>query len=250
MNSRQQQIVQLLTERRELTVQELSAHFAVAPMTIRRDLELLEHAQALTRTHGGAMISRRLTVEFAFQERTLDRLAEKQAIACAAASLVEPGMTLLLDTGTTTLEVAKAIAHVPRLRVLTSSLAIASTLYAQENIELILLGGHVRQSVPDLYGPLTEDNLRQFHTQMVIIGADAARPTGAYASDLHVANVSRAAIANTDATILVVDSTKFTRYSFALFAEWSQITHLITDDRLDPQNAEWLRQSGVRVRCV
>ena len=250
MNARQQHILQLLTQRREVTVQELSACFAVAPMTIRRDLEQLESLRALTRTHGGAMLARAQTVEFAFQERILDRIAEKQAIARAAAALISPGMTLLLDTGTTTLEVARAIADIPRLRLLTSSLAIASALYAHENIELILLGGNVRQDSPDLYGPLTESNLRQFHPQLAIVGADAAQPSGLYAANLHVANVARAVIANAGETMLVADSSKFTRHAFVLFAEWSQLTHVITDDGLGEREAGWLVEAGVQLQQV
>ena len=122
-------------------------------------------------------------VEFAFLDRTQERTAEKQAIARYLATVIQPGMTVVLDTGTTTLEVARAIAGIPRLRVLTSSLAIASALYAYDNIELVLLGGTVRHHSPDLSGPLTEENMRQFHTEVAILGADAVTPDGLYTSE-------------------------------------------------------------------
>jgi len=158
MNPRHQKILDRLHQQGEVAVQELAEAFGVTPMTIRRDLDFLAEQNRLTRTHGGAMRSAPAVIEFAFLERNRERIAEKQAIARNAAALVEPGMTLVLDIGTTTLEVARSIASVPDLTVLTSSLAIASALYGRENINLTLLGGGVRRNSPDLSGPLTEEN--------------------------------------------------------------------------------------------
>ncbi len=240
MNARHQQIIEQLRVQREVTVPALAAQFQVSSLTIRRDLDTLAREGLLTRTHGGAVLSQSSVIAFAFLDRAQDRTAEKVAIAKHLASVVQPGMTIVLDTGTTTLEVARAIAGISRLRVLTSSLAIASALYAYENIDLVLLGGSVRHRNPDLSGPLTEENLKQFQTELAILGADAVSPEGLYTSDLGIARISQAMMACARERWLVVDSSKFTRRSFVKFADWSAITHLVTDNGVAETDREWL----------
>lgn len=250
MNTRQQTIVELLKQHQEVTVQDLATRFQVTTMTVRRDLEFLEQQNLLTRTHGGAVFSKPATIQFAFLERQRDRIAEKQAIARQVASQVAPGMTIVLDTGTTTLEVARAITGIPGLRVLTSSLAIASVLHAYEQIDLILLGGTVRHHSPDLAGPLTEDNLRALHTDLAILGADAVTRDGLYTSDMGIAAVSRAMIANAAETWLVADNSKFAARSFVKFAEWNAVSCVFTDDRLPDADREWLTAAVADVQTV
>lgn len=250
MNARQQQILEQLQLQREVSVQDLARTLHVSTITIRRDLEALEAGGLLTRTHGGAMFSKSSVIEFAFLDRARERTAEKQAIAHYLAAQIPSGMTVVLDTGTTTLEVARAIAGIPRLRVLTSSLAIASALYVYDNIDLILLGGNVRHQSPDLSGPLTEENLRQFHTEMAILGADAVDRDGPYTSDLGIARISRAMIASARESWLVVDSSKFATRSFVKLADWSAITHLVTDEGISAEDREWAEVSGVTVHVV
>ena len=247
---RQSKILDLLTRNGEVSVLDLSEKFHVTAMTIRRDLEALEQANALMRTHGGAIPTQKSVAEFAFLERNRTCLPEKQAIAREAATLVKPGMAIVLDTGTTTLEVAKAIQHMEGIKVLTSSLAIASILHTRENIELVLLGGNVRKNSPDLSGPLTEENLRQFRAALAILGADAADRRGAYASDLSVARVSKAMMASADHTALVVDSRKFSRSSFVKFADWKSFHYVVTDRGITKTDKRWCKKAVKDFRCV
>jgi len=248
LNARQQKILHLLGEAGEVHVQELSDRFGVTPMTIRRDLETLEAQNRLTRTHGGAVFSGTSVVEFAFLERSREQTESKQAVAREAAALVEPDMTVVIDTGTTTLEVARAIAGIPGLRVLTSSLAIASELHARDNMDLVLLGGNVHRNSPDLSGSLTEDNLLQFRTQLAILGADALDAQGLYTTDMGIARVSKAMVGRADRAIVVADSSKFTRSSFVKFAEWEQIDCLVTDDGVSTEDQKWLSETVGNVR--
>ncbi len=236
--------------RREVSVQELAEQLGVSSITIRRDLDALGREGALTRTHGGAVFSRSSMVEFTLLHRAQEHTAEKQAIARHVAALVRPGMTVVLDTGTTTLEVARAIAGISDLRVLTNSLAIASALHTYENLDLVLLGGTVRHNSPDLMGPLTEENLRQFHTEMAILGADAVDRDGLYASDLAIARVSRAMIACARERWLLVDSSKFARRSFAKFAEWSAVDHMVTDEGISAEDREWVAAKAGDLQVV
>jgi len=243
VKSRHVRVLEALAATREATVQELATRFGVSVMTIRRDLAELEAQGELTRTHGGAMLSRAGIIEFSFKEQAERNAAEKQAIAREAARLVRSGMTLTLDTGTTTLEVARAIAGIPDLTVLTSSLAIASALYGRPNIALILAGGAVRTGNPDLSGWLTEENMKRFRVDLACIGADGADRDGVFTTDAGVARVSRAMMASAGETVLVADHTKFEKPAFVRFASWSDIGRVITGAAVSTGTRAWLEDA-------
>jgi DeoR family fructose operon transcriptional repressor len=248
INARQHAIIALLRQHGEVSVTDLTGRFEVTPMTVRRDLDLLAEQGYLTRTHGGGLFSQQAKIEFAFREKQEMNPAEKRAIAKAAAAIVEPGMTVVIDTGTTTLEVARAVAGVEALKVVTSSLAIAAALYARDNIDLILLGGNARKNSPDLTGPLTEDNLNQLRVQVAILGVDAVDWNGLYTSELAVARVSKAMVRAAERAVVVADSSKFKRRAFVRFAGWDQIDTVITDDRLPSADRQWFKK--VKTRAV
>ena len=244
---RQDLILQRLAVEREVRVEELAEQFAVNAITVRRDLAAMEGQGRVCRTHGGAISTRGATVEFAFRRQAQSHQAEKVAIAAAVRDRIAPGMTVSLDTGTTTLEVARSIASVGNLKVLTSSLAIASAHYLHENVEVILLGGVVRGASPDLFGMLTEENLQRFRVDVAILGADAASPEGAFTDDVRVARISQAMAAGGGGAILVVDSSKFRKTSFVRFAAWEDIDCVVTDDGLDAAQRAWLERQVARV---
>ncbi len=240
--ARRQETLALLAQRGEVTVEQLARRFAIDRVTVRRDLALLEREGLVLRTHGGAIPSRGGTVEFAVQRKASAHAEAKRAIARAAAGIVRPGMVLSLDTGTTTLEVARAIAGIGELKVLTSSLPIASALHSRENIEVVLLGGVVRKGSPDLIGTLTEENLRRFRVDLCILGADAAGPGGLFTADAGVSGVSRAMIDGAVRVALVADSSKFAARAFVRFAGWEDIDEVFTDAGLAPGDLRWLRK--------
>lgn len=244
---RQQNILQLLAGREEASVAELAEHFRVASMTIWRDLAVLEQAGRVTRTHGGALLAAPSVAAFAFQERRQSQMIEKAAVGRTAAQLVKPGMTVILDTGTTTLEVARALGGIPRLKVLTSSLAVASALLAHDDLELVLLGGTVSKGSPDLSGALTEDNLAAFRADLAFIGSDAMDKRGFYTSSQQIAGVSRAIIASAHQTILVADSSKFGKTAFVRIAGWEAIYGMVMDDGLSMDTRRWGEQS---LKCL
>lgn len=239
---RLQQILDLLAGQDEVGVADLAEHFQVTPMTIRRDLGMLEKQGKVTRTHGGAILSAPSIVSFSFQARQQTRMAAKKAIAREAVGRVEPGMTVLIDTGTTTLEVARALAGFSDLKVLTSSLAIASALLAHGGLELILLGGTVNRNSPDLSGPLTEDNLSTFRADIAFIGADAFDENGLYTSSQQIARVSQTMLGTARQTVLVADSGKFGETAFMRFARWQEVNELIMDSGVDGEHLEWVKK--------
>jgi len=249
-STRQESILAFLAGSDEVSVPELTAHFNVAAMTIRRDLSHLAEQGLITRTHGGAILAAPSVVAFAFQQRRQTQMAQKLAIAGAAVRMVKPGMTVILDTGTTTLEVARLLGKIPRLKVLTSSLAVASVLLAHDDLELVLLGGTASKGSPDLSGPLTELNLAAFRADLAFISADALDERGFYTGIQEIANVSRAMIASARHTILVADSSKFGKNAFVRIAGWETIDHVIVDDGLPKQFLTWVGKSIINHTLV
>lgn len=247
MNTRRTKIIELLSKEGEVYVQDLAQDLHVTTMTIRRDLDSLEREGALIRTHGGAVLAKAGIIEFSFKRKGEEHSLEKRAIAQEVAEFIEPGMTVALDTGTTALEVANAIAGLDNLTVLTSSLVIASTLYARDNINLVLLGGKARRGSPDLTGWLTEENLKHFRVDVTVVGADGADQDGVYTSDESVARVTQAMIATAGSGVLALDHSKFVRPAFLKYAAWSDFDHVVTDSRVPRTVRKWLRRATSHV---
>jgi len=250
MNVRHDRIVEYVASRGETPAGELASRLGVSLATVRRDLALLERAGRLVRTHGGALLSKAGVVEFAFAERSERFSAEKRAIARKVASMVPPGATLALDSGTTTTEVAKALAGTKGLTVLTSSLAIASVLYARDDVDMVLLGGASRKGSPDLTGWLTEENLKRFHVDYAIVGADGVTRDGAYTRALDLARICQAVLAAGRTSILVVDNSKIGTPSFSRYATLKEFDCLVTDTGVPAAARRWLNRAGNQVLYV
>ena len=244
---RQKHIVQQVGETGAVSVAALARRFKVSTMTIRRDLEELYQAGRLARTHGGAVASRSGVAEFLFEKQAADSMVEKQAIAHEVRKRIRPGMTVALDTGTTTLEVARALADMADLTVLTTSLAIAAALHTEPGIEVVLLGGTMRRHSPDLCGPLAEDNLGRFHVDVAVIGADAVTEQGMFTSDLSISRITRAMAQRADTLILAAAADKFQRKALYLCVELDAVDCVVTSTMCPADVRRWLKGSGVTV---
>lgn len=240
----------MAARRGAVSVEALARRFGVSDMTIRRDLAQLTRSGRLSRTHGGATLSRAGVVEFAFQQKEIRNALQKRAIARAIFDRLEPGMSLSLDTGTTTLELARLLPGRGPLTVLTTSLAVASVLHSAEDLEVVLLGGTMRKRSPDLSGALTEDNLKRFRVDLAVIGADAVLPEGTFTTDVGIAEVTRAMAANAQTVILAADSSKFSAVAFCLCLELAAFDLVVTDDGCPDNVLDWLAEAGRRLHVV
>lgn len=250
MNRRQADILKLLDTDGEIGVAAAAKRFHVTPATIRRDLQQLEDAGHLTRSHGGAILSPTSLMQLAFARRSREMEREKRAIGQAVAAEIRSGMIVSLDTGTTTLEVARAIAGIHDIKVLTTSLQIAAILHTHEHIEVILMGGTVRKNDPDLSGVLTEENLRRFRADVAVMGADAAGREGAYTGDMTTARGAQAMISGTTRRVLAIDSGKFSRQGLFRYAAWNEFAAVYTDDAVPRDARKWLDTSVAEVHYV
>lgn len=205
-------IRQQLASDGEVFIAKLAKQFRVSEMTVRRDIDLLESQGEALRTHGGAASAKRLTFEFTFKANQQKNIEAKRAIAAKALEHIKDGDVVLLDTGTTTLELAKLIAAKRKVTVITTSLAIVSVLQFVEDVETILLGGFLRKGSPDIHGPLTEENIERFRTNIAFIGADGIDLNGnTFTDDLRIATLSRCMAKSADRVFIVSDSSKFGR---------------------------------------
>lgn len=240
-------ILNMVREHEKATVAELARHFAVSGATIRADLRELETARLLVRTHGGAIAKIKSRSELGFNQRKIQHQEAKRAIAKEAVKLIEDGDTILLDTGTTTYELATRLAGRSNLTVVTNDLEIARLLEDISTVTLLFIGGLVRRGfhctrnirLPVAVGDLTVDK--------TFLGANGfSLDKGATSPDIIHAEDKRQMIAMARNVILLCDSSKIGKVSFVRFAEPGQINTLVTDT-LDADLKQRLEDAGMTV---
>lgn len=194
------------------------------------------------------MPAQRISFEFQFLERTRRQAAEKEQIAEVAASLVAPGESVLLDSSTTTLAIARKLPAISNLTVVTTSLPIASELFGRPGIEVILLGGALRNDSPDLCGALTDANLDVIRADIAFIGVDAVGHDGRlYNRSPEVGRMLRRMADSAERVYAVADHTKIGGHELMRFADVRDWFGLITDDGLDRAILLRLRKAGLRI---
>ncbi|WP_438479746.1 DeoR/GlpR family DNA-binding transcription regulator [Oleiharenicola lentus] len=212
-----------------VSISELAREFDVSEMTIRRDLTSLEKETHIQRTHGGAVLTERMILEFDYRDRRELNREHKRAIAEEARKLVAPGDRLILDTGTTTLELATLLRDGVNLTVITPSLAVASELQHAPGVEVILLGGTIRRGSPDLTGPATEHCLELFSADIAFQGADGIGADGKiYNSDLRLARVDKLMRKVAKRSCILADHTKVGQTALACSGTLADVDTFIT----------------------
>ncbi len=248
MNIRQSQILELIEKHERISIASIREAFSVSEMTVRRDLAYLEENGYVTRIHGGVIAGRRLFFASSFSHRTKEHVEEKRKIAQAAVSLIEPGENVILDTGTTTLYIAEELVKLDLvITVGTTSLAVASTLF-NSNMDVLIFGGFLRREIPDLFGPLTERNLQEFHAHKLFMGCDGLSASeGFFTSDLHISKIEERMVTIADRVIVVTDSSKFGKKSFVRYAAAKSVHTLITDSMVSEEHVRGFNREGVEV---
>lgn len=225
-------IIQLIKSGRPVKVLDLSLLLNVSEATIRRDLQELENSGFLQRTHGGA-VAPQLGTELSFHDREVCFLDEKRQIALTAANMVKDGETILLDAGTTTREIARALCG-KRLTVATNNMDVAHIFTDEPDIEVLLLGGVLRKSINSLVGPLTNSMLKLFCFDKVFLAANAVDCTfGVTTPTLVEAETKTAMLQAAKTKILVVDHSKFEQKTFAKICSLDELSLIITDSGID-----------------
>jgi len=246
MNTRQSEIIDLLQKDERVSVRRLAEHFAVSPMTIRRDMAMLEEQGFLIRTHGGGLPAGKLRfLQRAFPHYSVS--PQKAAIGKLAARQVQSGQTVMVDSGTTTLEVARSLPTDINIVVATTSIWVAQELYGSP-FHLVLFGGFIRAGFPSTYGPLTEAMLKDFHVDMLFVGCDGAdSKSGFYTTDLGTTSLEQLMISISDYVVVVAESAKFGSKAFVRYATLDQVDALVTDTGLSLADRKNLEGNGIKV---
>lgn len=248
IHARQRRICELIAQRGECRVEELSQILGVSSMTIRRDLQVLEQQGQIVRTHGGATLGYRTVFEFDFLKKVRLNLPAKEAIARAAVEILQNCSSVMLDGSTTTLAIARHLRGRTGLTVITTSLPAAGELQHEPGIEVLLPGGYLRPHCPDLSGAITEMNLADLHAEVAILGADAIDEKGyVYTNPPDTTDTLLRMAASADRVYIAADNSKFGRRGLRRFGRLTQWAGLITDNRTDPRFLEALRKLGVQI---
>ncbi len=248
---RRRAILDLLTHQGRVLVTELAGKFETSQVTIRKDLEIL-HAHGLVhRTHGGALPAREGALEDpTLREKEKLHRQEKLHIAEAAAAKVKEGQVLILDSGTTTTAIARALRNFKNLTIITNALNIAAEL-AGTAVEVILTGGTLRKNSFSLVGPIAEETLRRLSADLLFLGVDGFDVQfGLSTPNLLEAKVNRVMVEVAKKTVAVCDSSKFGRRSLSLIAPPSALQEVITDRGIPKSDQRILKQAGVEITLV
>jgi len=244
---RQAQIVRRLQVAGRVEVVDLAARFATSEVTVRRDLDELAAAGVLRRVRGGAVNLLMRGQELPFAMRVLESSGAKAAIGRVVAGLLCDGEAVVLDTGTTTLAVARSLAG-QRLTVMTLSLHAVGPLSTNPSITLMVPGGTTRHGELSLSGPMTQSDIGALRFDTAVLSCcGLSASNGATGHDLGDVAAKRAAMAASARTILVADSAKFARTAIAVICPADQIDVLVTDPAAPEEEVAALRRAGVEV---
>ncbi len=245
-NQRREKILELIREDGHAKVLELSKIFKVTEVTIRQDLERLEKEGFIEREHGGAFLKNMGTHVRNISLQNQSNMAEKAAIAKKAVSFIHDGDTIILDSGSTTTEIAKLISGYKNLTVITNALNIALILGADPGITLVVTGGEFKAPTLSLTGQKAADFFNNIHVdKLFLAAAGIALKSGLTYPSISDICVKRAMIDSANEVFLVADSSKIGTNSFASLGALSLINCLITDSRITPDNIKVLEDHDV-----
>lgn len=245
--TRRKRLLELISRQGFATLDELVKSLGVSESTVRRDLETLDLAGSVKRTHGGAVFADEARGALpAFDERTRTAIQEKRAIGETTAALLEDGDTVLLDGGTTTLEVARALIGRP-VQIVTNSLPIAQLVASNPNTDLILIGGYVYPRTGVALGPLAIATMRGIRVRKTIMGAGGIMADGVYNSNLLLVETERQMMGCGQEVVIVADSTKFGRLALSRLCGLDEIDHFVGDQAMPGEYRDMLEKAGAAV---
>jgi DeoR/GlpR family transcriptional regulator of sugar metabolism len=248
---RRRKILELLGQSGQVTIHELVKRFAVSSVTVRSDLDALSAKGALLRSHGGA-VRYEPTQDYPLKVKATLHRSEKSRIGEAAANLVRPNETVILDSGTTTVEIAKELKRARRkITVITSALNIASELADAPEISLIMLGGLLRTLSYSFVGPQAETMLRDLHADRLFLAVDGfTLEHGPFTSDVLEAQLNALMMTVSREVTVVAGSTKLGRRGPFRIGPLEKVHRLITDVRAPKDFTEVLCEKGIDVMLV
>lgn len=251
MEERHRAILDILQTQGTVSVIDLAGRLNVSEVTIRKDLTALEANNKLYRTHGRAIPLSPYIGNRHINEKEKQFVVEKREIGKAAASMVEDNDSILIASGTTVIYAAKEMVNAKNLTVVTASVSVSSILSQNRSIDVVQLGGLVRESSVSVVGSFAEDMLGYFNCSKLFMGADGLDfDFGITTTNLMEANLNRMMMDTAQKTIVLVDSSKFGKRGCGKICEVDKIDVLITDDGVSKKDVDTLVNLGIEVIVV
>lgn len=246
---RRREILNQISATGQVLVQEVSKTFDVSEVTIRNDLEQLEKKHMLVRVRGGAIkADGGVGIDYHLSDKDKLNYNEKARIGKKAASLIKEHDTIILDSGTTTFEIAKNLEQFSSITVISNALNIIGQLASSNNVNLIIPGGYLRRNSLSMVGQLAEKNLQNLFVDKVFLGVDGFDTRhGIYTPNLEEAFLNEMMIKNAKEVIIVTDSSKFFRKSLSFICGIDKINTVVTDEGIPAEDKKRLEDAGVRV---
>jgi DeoR/GlpR family transcriptional regulator of sugar metabolism len=244
VEERRRRLVEIVASKGFVTLNQLAKEFKASESTIRRDLEALDQAGSLRRTHGGALIAAEASSIPAFEDRSRLCVEEKRSIGAAAASLVLDGETVLLDGGTTTFEVARQLAG-RSVQVVTNSLPIANLLAGDRRVDLTIVGGYVYPRTGVAVGQLASQFLSSVRARRLMMSVAGVTERGFFNSNTLLVEAELQMMRVVDEIIVVADHSKFGLQSLAYLCELGRVHRVVTNSKLGPEHRRMVQEAGL-----
>jgi len=245
---RRDDIIQVLYDQGRVRVDELSDQFSVTTVTIRNDLDFLEKKGILHRTHGGAILRKNVYEDPTLEEKQELHNEEKQRIGQKAVELIKDGDSILLDSGTTTREIARRLSDTDNLTIMTNAINIAFELVSKNNINVMITGGTVRSESYSLVGPDAESVISNYYFDKLFLGVDGLDlRQGLTTPNPMEAQLNRLMVERAQEVIAVTDSSKLGRHSFSYICGLESISTIITDTNISSEFEKSLQRKDIEV---
>lgn len=251
LNNRHNRILEVMRQRNAVSVSALASLMKVSEVTIRKDLTILEEQHLLYRVHGSAILVSHYINDRSIAEKESLYADEKRGIGIYAASLIMPRDTIMITSGTTTQAFAREIMVDAQLTVITTTFSVASTLVSKGNVDVIQLGGMLRESSMSVLGPFAEQMLANLSCSKLFIGVDGVDFEFGLTTTNHMeANLHRLMIETAQKVIVLADHSKFGRRGFSKICTLARVNQIITDVGVSPDIVEKLTDLGIEVIIV
>lgn len=248
---RRHEIVQLVFKQERVQVPELAQLFGVSTVTIRNDLNGLDEKGLLVRSRGGAVASSRLTQELSLKEKHDANRGIKERLGKFAASLIKDGESIILDSGTTTEEVAKNLTNHHGVVVMTNGLNVAHSLLNAPSVEVLMTGGTLRKKSLSFYGRQAEQHLQQYHFDKLILGVDGFEKDIGITTHFELEALLNRVMCEVSREIIVVtDSSKFNRKGVHKILSANEVNAVVTDSGIPVDIKTALENAGVQLHIV
>lgn len=252
-SQRREQIIRMLKEGGSVQVSDLSARYNVSSVTIRKDLKFLENQGVATRSYGGAILKDNgfVSTELEIDTRQTLHAQEKQSIGRKAAELVCPGDAIILDSGSTTIQIAANIKAIADLTVVTNSVNVVNELSDETDIDVMLLGGTLRRKNMSFFGSCAENTLKDLHVDKLFLGVDGFHMERGVTTHFEAEAILNRLMCKVATEIIVVtDSSKFDHVCLHKILTPSEISKVVTDANIPQTYIDGLTRLGIEVMIV